>query len=49
MITSERFHKEDREETDNAIQREITNLNTLKLFKILLRNMLILERERPSE
>ena len=50
LITLERFHRERENgiETD-VIQREITNLNTLKLFKTLLRKMLIVERENRAK
>jgi len=51
LITLERFHRERENgiETDEVIQKEITDLNTLKLFKTLLRKMLIVERENRAE
>ena len=49
LITLERFHRADRIETNDVIQGEITNLNTLYLFKILLCNMLKVERMNRAE
>ena len=51
LITLERFHREreNRIETNDVIQKEITDLNTLKLFKTLLSEMLIVERENRAE
>jgi len=49
LITLERFHKTHRIETNDVIQKEIIELNTLKLFKTLLSEMLIVERENRAE
>ncbi len=49
LITLENFHKAERIETNDAIQREITNLKTLNLFETLLSNMFIVEREGRAE
>jgi len=49
LITLERFHRADRIETNDVIQGEITNLNTLYFFEILLCNMLKVERENRAE
>jgi len=51
LITLERFHREreNRIETNDVIQKEITDPNTLKLFKTLLSKMLKVERENRAE
>jgi serine/threonine protein kinase len=49
LITLKRFHREDRIETNDVIQREITDLKTLNLFEILLSNMLKVERENRAK
>ena len=49
LITLKRFHREDRIETNDVIQREITDLKTLNLFEILLSNMLKVKRENRAE
>jgi len=49
LITLKRFHREDRIETNDVIQREITDLKTLNLFEILLSKMLIVEKGNRAE
>ena len=52
LITLVRFYRAERIETDDVIQTEIRDLNTLDLFKKILSMMLLVnkdERERQRE
>ena len=49
LITLKQFYREERLEMDEAIQKEISDLNALKFFKKLLNMMLQVNRENRTE
>ena len=49
LITLVRFYRAERIETDDVIQREIRDLNTLDLFKKILSMMLLVNKDERAK